>query len=151
MDYPTTEIASPPTPGSSATAADWANYLAFVRLQDERARWQSQLDRWAAADLLTADSTRAQLARAEAEQAVAAAGQAAAQAQIKAAEAMTSPHPGATPTAEETALSQAAADAHRAVAEAIRELAAAGPGAPTGGGVPTDVLVAIVKALAARP
>lgn len=60
---------APPTPAANADAATWANYLAHVRIQDDRLRFDAQ-------QVTAGLSTDAQNARAAAEQQVAEAGKA---------------------------------------------------------------------------
>lgn len=72
---------APPAPAATADAATWANYLAHVRIQDDRLRFDAQ-------QVTAGLSTDAQNARAAAEQAVAEAGKAQAEANVKHAEAL---------------------------------------------------------------
>lgn len=65
MPWP--EYTPPPTPTETSDAATWANYLAHVRIQDERIRFDAK-------QITDAASTAAQNARAAAELAVAEAG-----------------------------------------------------------------------------
>lgn len=67
IDWPT--YTAPPTPAATSDAATWANYLAHVRIQDDRLRFDAKLESDAA-------STAAQNARAAAEHEVAEAGKA---------------------------------------------------------------------------
>lgn len=71
--------ATPPTPTSTSTDAQWTNYLAYVREMSDRDRFSANMDAMAAA-------TAANEARAQAEQAVAAAGSAQAAAISKSAD-----------------------------------------------------------------
>lgn len=95
MPWTVPTITPPPTLPANPTDSQYANYLAWVRINDERDRFERQAE-------LTTESTAAQNARAVAEDRVAAAGEKQAAAALELARVAAAPiEPPATPPSPE--------------------------------------------------